>query len=260
MKKLLITAIILLCASFAWFLYIVPLSRGGTPPPVEPRIIGRISSEAMLFARRSSGVWPTNWLQLTNLIQDNLYFLAKKRTLIPEAYAFVPTNLPLTGHYGGDLIIIRRTSIKKDGQRGRYFVCHTPDDEFRDGWISEQEVQALFSKFGVTLPPPNPEEVRAAREAVEKALAEDNAVREVIDANAPRPTPKQRWLLIKDRVKRLFLARADEGAGDPFVTQEVGLVRIRPVPVTLAALLLVAIGFLSGRRFAKRKPPSGSAV
>ena len=62
------------------------------------------------------------------------------------------------------------------------------DREFEFRYIPESEIQEVFSKFGVTLPPPNPEEVRAAREAVDKAAAEEKAMWERVRQNAPKPT------------------------------------------------------------------------
>jgi hypothetical protein len=168
MKKILAVLMILIFGCLVC-LICAPLLRHGGGPSLESGVAGRISTEIMQFAKKNNGMWPTNWLQLSDLAKRDGYLFRRKGLLIPEAYAFVPTNLTVTGHYEGNLIVIRRRPIKDNGNKGRYFVYHdTLADEFNEGWMSEQDVQDLFSKFSVTLSEPNPEEVRAAREAVER--------------------------------------------------------------------------------------------
>jgi hypothetical protein len=232
---------------------------------IEQKVVHLLAGSVFFCMETNSGVPPTTWEQLSSFdfTYWNRALLDKGLGTVQELYVFTPTNLALLTPRKGFVVIARNEPFKMDGKRDRYIVYKSSEDDtqvadIQSTTILEDEFQLMLKQAGVTLPDPNPAQTRAAREAVENSIAAEGAMQKRLAGSVAGPTLRQRWLLIKDRFKRVFLTRADEGVGDPFVTEEVGFVRIRPVPVALAALALVAVGFFAGRMYSKRKPPSGS--
>ena len=111
----------------------------------------------------------------------------------------------------------------------------------------------LLVQSGLKLAAPDPGAVRAAREAIENSLAEEKAARREIELHAPRSTWAEWWAVLKARIKRVFIEPAEERSAHGSSGQD-SSGRIRPVPVALAGLSSIAIGYLVYRRFRKRKP------
>lgn len=227
---------------------ISPYAQARDHPTIEKKTGDVISAHFALFATQNAGNWPTNWNQLTNLVQHNRYLLEAKRMVIPELFAFVPTNLMLTGLDEGKLITIQRIATKEYEKEGRYFIFRDPDNEFRLGRMSEQEAQTILLKNGVTLPEPNPEEVRFAKAAVEKAVAEEEAIRRKVQEFDMR----SEWRAAVARLNDMFVTPpSNNPTGGSGNSPSGG--QIRPVPVSMAVLLVSAIGFFIVRLFCKRK-------
>lgn len=178
MKKILIPICVLALALLLLGLFFIQKLPKGDRVPFESGRAYAISWRMTLFAKQHNGIWPTNWAQLTNLTELNRDLVSTKDDLVQEVFAFLPTNPPLADYDNGRLVVIQRKPTKSSGSLGRYFVYYDPTyDEFNGGSMPENEVQVLFSNYNVMLPPPDPAEVRAAQEAVEKAEAEEKAMR-----------------------------------------------------------------------------------
>lgn len=181
-------AVAVVIGAFAIWLYF-KFAREGRFPSAEQRIAGLLSARLELYAYQNAGAWPRSWSQLTNLDEPNKYLFSEKSVVIPELFAFLPTNVPIAGFYEGELLLIQSKPNKEYRRLGRHFVFYSSDLgtlAFRAARMSEQEVQALFSKYGLQPPQSSPEEIRLARERAIEALAEERATERQVQELAPK--------------------------------------------------------------------------
>ena len=172
---------------------------------------------------------------------------------IQELYVFTPTNLLLLPPLNGYVIIARRQPVKGSGVEGRYIVYRNPNEDsilgIRSEWLLEEHFQTMLKQSGITLPEPDPAEIRAAKDAVRQATVEDERVRQNARQNAPRPTLGEIWTVSRDRLKGLFIKRTSANG----TTGQTPGTQIRPIPVLVAALLIVGIVVLVTRRRLRQK-------
>ena len=122
----------------------------------------------------NDGQVTTNWHQIEqNLGSINRMLIKSGLDVLQSLYVFTRTNLLLTGHRAGIVLVARHEPSKEDGRWGRYVIYLSPENEIEFDWIEEKTFQEMLKYSHVNLPDPNPEEASAAREAVRRALAEE---------------------------------------------------------------------------------------
>jgi hypothetical protein len=232
-----------------------------TEPTLEHMAIASISAAMQGFAASNDGMYPTNWSQVGLFVdlQDVNRKLRLERESCPvEAhYVFVPETSELAAptRGGGKVVLIRYTPFEHPTYKlGRYLIVRR-GKEYLPSWLQEAEVQELLLKAGVKLPGPIEEEARTARQAMEKALAEETASKQYIETSLPSSTWEERWVALKARVQRVFVEpRERGGANDSSLANSSG--HIRPVPVAVAACVVVGSVFFVGWILSRHKRQS----
>jgi hypothetical protein len=181
------------------------------PSTLEKRIGDVIAAHLEMYANQNAGARPANWAQFTNLVRYNAELLEERQMVIPELFALVPTNLTLTGFYKGELVVLQRSPSREYRNASRYFVFRDPSAEFSLGNMEEADVQALLGSSGVKLPDPNPQEVQAAKAAVEQLVAREQIEHQMIVAAAPKPTWADIGAVWWWRIKSSFFVYTENG-------------------------------------------------
>lgn len=214
-------------------------SVGRTTPTLESITVNEIRAGLNAYAEANDGRQATNWTQVgqfINLLECNRRLLLETESCPVEAnYVFITTPVLKLIRPEGHVVLIRRSPFKHPTYGlGRYLILRR-ENEFITSWLQESALYELLAKTGTALPEPDLQEVRTAKQAIEKLIAKEKVERKIILQNAPRPAWGEIWVVYRDRLKALFLkqSRASGASGQT--------AQLRPVPVVVAGLLLVGI-------------------
>lgn len=243
--------------AFALWLLSGVASFGSSRPTVEQSAIHLLSVSFSFCAETNSGILPNKWEQLSSFdfTYWNRALLNERLGTIQGMYVFAPSNLTLLLPRKGRVIIARCHPLEGSGTEGRYIICHDPEKDpimgIRSDWVSESEFQAMLKLSNITLPAPDPAEIRAAEEAVKQAMVEEERVRQIARQNAPRPALTERWTVLQERIKGIFIKPTSDVASGGSPGQSQGVL-IHSLAIALTALLLIGGGFLA-IRFMRRR-------
>jgi hypothetical protein len=157
----------------------------------------------------TSGQTPTNWQQITQYCDvgkwNRQLSQAGKPFILQECYVFIRDQWIISPARNRRIVLARnQPKTNYEGKVGRYLVCWDGNSE-QIIWMPEDDFQKALKQSGVKLPQPEPAEVRAAKEAVEKLIAREVEEREFILKNAPRPSLAKRWTVLQERIKSWFV-------------------------------------------------------
>lgn len=173
-----------------------------------------ISTGIRLYVATNKESLPKQWADLwaTDIGALNKQLWQRKMEPLQGLYVFVPTNPIVLVSQKYKVMVVRYEPIKEEGRLGRYVVCQSPKNDILDGWVDEGDFQKALEQSGVKLPEPDTNEVRAAKEAIEKLIAREEVDRAIIQQSAPRPSLTERWAVLGEHVKSWLVAPKTNGA------------------------------------------------
>lgn len=196
---------------------LVFFSRAGyadTRPTHEAMAVDEIRAGFIGYADVNGGLQATNWNQLRSFVDllkiNRRLALAGESFPVESNYVFV-TDYSLPTRSKGNIVLLRYAPFEHPTYGpGRYFVsCR--EHEFLSSWLDEPDFQKLLAQSGVKLPEPNPEEVRAAKVALETLIAREQIEHQMIVAAAPKPTSAEIGAVWWWRIKSSLFVYTENG-------------------------------------------------
>ena len=199
---------------------------------------------------KDKGVPPTNWLQVEEFfsLQKINDERLKGTSIYPlqQHYVFVLDKIPMLGYQEGEVFLIRAEPSPnpiRENKVGRYIISKT-EDGLKFNWYSEEKVQQMLAKAGVTeLPKPEPWVPRTNNAAQPPVLQSSNLL------VGTSPSPKIR-------------PSADFSNGTPQADlqaepEPVQIAQTSPSKtwkgIAVAAVVVLLLGWIVARRAQKRR-------
>lgn len=127
----------------------------------EAAFLGQMNTAMKVYAARHNGQPVTNWEQLREVFDvdyANKHLRGRPSHPLEDHYEFVPPGVSVEGFQGSEVILIRTVPLQEAPNRPnwRYLIVRTKGGGMSVTRRSEDEVQAMFQKAGVSLPLPKP--------------------------------------------------------------------------------------------------------